>query len=77
MRSQSKTNIWLNIKYSIDKIIHIFHIDTVDRDILRNAVYLQSLQFVLWKESLNVMSNNSTNINKMKNHLSRQTIEHK
>ena len=47
MRSQSKTNIWLNIKYSIDKIIHIFHIDTVDRDILRNAVYLQSLQFVL------------------------------
>ena len=73
MRSPSKTNIWLNIKYSIVKIIHIFHTDTVDREILRNAVYLQSLQFVLWKESLN----NSTNINKTKNHLSRQTIEHK
>ena len=53
MRSPSKTNIWLNIKYSNDKIIHIFHTDTVDREILWNAVYLQSLQFVLWKESLN------------------------
>ena len=47
MKSPSKTNKWLNIKYSIDKIIYIFHTDTVDDNILRNVVYLQSLQFVL------------------------------